>query len=522
MLPAGDTTLEQVFVDFRRLMNIPIDVSQNVRGPTASLGQPATVENFLDSLATRHGLTWFVFRNRLYVSRQSDATEGRIPVLASRMAEVRNYLVGIKLLDERFTWVEVPSRDEVVVQGPPAYVELLRDNAVSVKPSVPVGPPPPPPPEPQQIMTFRLHYASAGDDVSGRMGVASLLKRLYGANPSNLQFPPAIRSLMDPARGRGDRALPAANGASASVGGSAFAAAAGRPATDPDASVWNGTTQLSNAGADEQIRRFRGLDEPPSFEADSRLNMVIVRDKGSRRAEYERVIAALDVVTEQIALDATIIELPVNAMRDALAAISANAAVATSASGMPALVVPRNVVERAFEQVSRARRKDGSAAIMTQGLVFSEDDPFSLDFADSRTTPQYSTTIWETLASTIVPIKLSAAENERRMGIKLGGTAKYILGRGINVRLQLAEDRSQPEKAAKATIARSTSASMSIELREDQVLVLVNSSVWNGEDMNEPRARAVLLSAQRWQSRAPPPSPLVAPASALQSPRSAQ
>jgi hypothetical protein len=497
-LSPGDTTLEQVFVDFRRLMNTPVELSDSVKGPTASLGQPSTVEGFLDSLAQRHGLVWFAFRNRLYVSTQAEASEVRIKVVATRMAEVRAYLNGIQLLDERFGWVELPSRDEVLVQGPPAYVALVRDSALSVKPAEPTGPPPPPPPEPQQIMTFRLQHASAGDDESGRPGVASLLSRLYGGGSSNL-VPRSTRTL---AEKLARKAVPAAASGSAPASDAPSVMATLSRSLERPVGI-DAADSGGGAHGDADRRGRDPRDEMPSFEADPRLNMIIVRDKPSRRAEYERVIAALDVVTEQIALDATIIELPANSMRDALAAISANAAMATSASGMPALIAPRSVVERAFEQVSRARQTDGSAAIMTQGLVFSEDDPFSLDFADSRTLPQHSTTIWETLAASLIPIKVDSGDNERRIGIKLGGTAKYILNRGVSVKLELAEDRSTPEKRTKTTSARTTNAAMSVELREDQILVLVNSSVWSGEDMNEPRGRAVLLSAQRWQSHAP-------------------
>lgn len=500
LIPAGDTTLEQIFADFRRLMSTPVELTEGVRGPTASSGQALPVDSLLDAMSARHGLNWFVFRNRLYVSLQAESSEARIKVLAARMPELRSYLAGIKLLDERFTWIEIASRDEVVVQGPPAYVALVRESALSVKPSEAAGPPPPPPPEPKQIMTFRLRYASAADDGTGKLGIAALLTRLYTGGTAGYPLSPNVRSLIETARRRGDWTADGAAAGRAATAGSASVAVERELAREGTGTL--GPDAAGALAAESRRRSDEQREDPPTFDADPRLNMVIVRDKPSRRSEYERVIAALDLVTEQIALDATVIELPVNAMRDALATISSAAAMATSAAGMPALIVPRNVVERAFEQVSRARQKDGTATILTQGIVFSQDDPFSLDFSDSRSLPQYSTTIWQTLASNILPMKVDNADTERRIGLRMSGSGKYILGEGVALKLELAEDRAQPDSKTKSSSARSTSANMSVELREDQILVLSNSTIWSGEDMKEPRGRAVLLSAQRWQTRA--------------------
>lgn len=501
LVAAGDTTLEQVFADFRRLTSIPVDLTEGVRGPTASSGVPMSIDGMLDALSARHGLSWFVFRNHLYVSLQSESREVRLKVLSTRMPELRAYLAGIKLLDDRFTWIEVASRDEVVVQGPPAYVALVKENADSVKPLEPALASTPPP-EPRVVMTFRLKYASAADDVSGRPGVASLLSRLFGGAMGGISATGDLHSLtLEAIRRNGDWDRRVRAVGRAASGNDAALVVQRELARGPGAGGTDGASAGIPVDGAGQDRRSEARSDAPTFEAEPRLNMVIVRDKASRRAEYERVIASLDVLTEQIALDATVIELPATAMSHALDTISSVSSPTALKSGSPALIAPRRVVERTFEQVSRARRKDGSATILTQGLVFSEDDPFSLDFADSRALPQYSTTIWQALASSLVPMKVSSADGERRIGIKMAGSAKYIAGHGVALKLEMSEDRNIPEKKSKSTNGRSTSASMSVELREDQVLILTNSSVWSGEDMAEPRGRVILLSAQRWQAR---------------------
>lgn len=162
---------------------------------------------------------------------------------------------------------------------------------------------------------FYLRYAWAQDvtmNFGGRQvvlpGVASILRSLVGARPSaplgqEVQLRPTVPGL----RGQGlasQGAAPARPLSSAAVRDAAadalVAALARTAAPGGDAP---GQVLLPDA---QQAR----------IEADPRLNAIIVRDQADRLPRYEQLIAALDVEPQTLEIEATIIDVNTDRLRE--------------------------------------------------------------------------------------------------------------------------------------------------------------------------------------------------------------
>jgi hypothetical protein len=511
----GNMPLRQVLTDLQRTLGVSVELTSDVQGTVSSTGDAAMVDSFLNKLAATHGLSWFVFRNRLYVSRESESQEAYVSMPAAQAGELRNYLNGLKLLEEKFGWVETPSRSDVIVIGPPAYVRLVKQyasNMSRLKPALNTVA------EPLATMTFKLRYASAADapmtpDGVSRPGVATLLSKIYGANMYSSGMASGGRNLVSEAtaaslRDRQELREATRSGANAAgvVGGgiSSLFDGRGSPASTSDASEDDASLPSfasTPAQRAQPLMRFgpslsdgqssgprTPANEPPTIEADERLNMLVIRDKASKRAEYARLIAELDVSTSQLVFDAMVIRLIFGTLAN----------LPRQGPNGSSLLIPRPVAESLYLALRAAKRCDPDAAAISQSVVFKEGGHFSLDFNDQLRYPENSTPFWYALLSQLAPLPKEQADRTRKIGLKVAGLARAVPDRRVELTMDLSEERDSPNAHDKTVSQRSTETSLSIELAEDEVLMLSEGLAWSGSDMKTARSRLVLLSARRW------------------------
>ncbi|MGJ7579334.1 secretin N-terminal domain-containing protein [Variovorax sp. RHLX14] len=542
-LAPGEARVRDVLGDLQKTMGLSIEMTQAVQGSISSAGEAMTVEGLLNKIAVNNGLNWFVFRNRLYVARESEVEEARLPAPSDQVGELRSYLSGLRLLEDKFGWIEMASRSEVTVIGPPAYVRLVRQHAANVKL---VKPKEPVPLEPMQTMTFRLRHASAIDVQStggARMipGVASMLRKLYGddGTPESLMAgdrsatsPIQRRQRREAAQASASRSGPdvaALRNATADSGVEdetqaaepsipafpvrmrALASDLGNPGSGPesrkptDAAGFTSAAQWRHDGFG---RNQGGMDERPSIQADARLNMILVRDRASKRAEYERLIAELDVATLQFGLNAVVLELDTDAMGVLLTDVARSTRPGPLASSV---VVSRTAIEALYPALRAARQCKQDISLVSQSVVFKENDAFGLNFADDLIYPSISTPFWYSLFSKLVALPQDQANKARTIGLKLVGSARATGDQRVELRFELTDGRDNPLDRGELVSKRLTETSMSIELAEDDVLLLVDGLVWSGNDMKTARSRMVMLSTRRW-SREDAPRQLAAAA----------
>ncbi len=515
-LAPGEARVRDVLADLQKTMGLSIEMTRDVQGSITSTGEPTTVEGLLNKMAVSNGLNWFVFRNRLYVARESEVQEVHLPAPADQVAELRSYLAGLRLLEDKFGWVEMASRNEVTVIGPPGYIQLIKQHAASVKL---VKPKEPTPVEPMQIMTFRLRHANAVDiPAAGGTamvpGIASLLGKLYGelgASDGSMPGGDSLlkqASLLDKRRNRqvaetstANAVAVAARRTSAETGGDDEPQ--GEPAIPafpvrlrslaPESGTGtNFRALVSNSSANRQPGNG---DEMPTIAADARLNMILVRDRPSKRPEYERIIADLDVATLQFGLSAMVLELDTDAMGALLADVASAPRPGPLASSF---VVSRNVIEALYPALRAARTCKQDVSLVSQSIVFRENDAFGLNFADDLTYPTLSTPFWYSLLSKLAPLPEEQQGKARTIGLKIVGSARSTGEQRVALRFELTDGRDNPIDRGNLISKRLTEAHMSVELADDEVLVLVDGTVWSGNDMKAARSRMVMLSARRW------------------------
>ncbi len=284
---------------------------------------------FLTRLGSIYGFVWYTHGGVLHVSRSSELVNRALPLPAG-LGNVRQLMADLGVLDPRFGWGELAQQGLVMVTGPASYVALV-ETALQQLPTVSFR---------QQINVYKLRYASADDRVIQHRdqrhvqpGLAQVIRQLMlgsggmsgGVNeingrpvasaalPQPLQPLAALSPLpaLGEAGSAGGGAGPGRDGgaaapASAAPGGagstsSAPAAPAGPAAAGSTPPAMRPQSSTDMAG-DARVRT-------PSIQSDSRLNALIIQDLPERMPLYERLIAQLDVPTPLIEIEAMIIDI---------------------------------------------------------------------------------------------------------------------------------------------------------------------------------------------------------------------
>lgn len=298
-------------------LDIPVSVSPNVKGAVnGSFSGPA--ERTWRSIVRAFNLVEYYDGNVLHVYSPMDMATRTLPVTPSVATRTQRTVNEMRLPDLRNT-VRTTREGTLIVSGTKRFIEQVEEVAraqmVGERTGAPTG-----------FKVFYLRYAWAQDvtmQFGGRQvmlpGVASIVRALM---TSNARSQVSVTSYEVPAPGtvaavRGQRALrgqgtlggPDANPnlasgpvvAAAGLGGNA--AANGNGAKDLLAAAGLPTTVAADPS---QVR----------VEADARLNAIVVRDTPERLEQYEQLIAALDVEPQALEIEATIIDLNTERLRE--------------------------------------------------------------------------------------------------------------------------------------------------------------------------------------------------------------
>jgi type III secretion protein C len=256
-----------------------------------------TPQSMMEMLSVQHGLIWYYDGNILYVYPSSQAQSQTIRLNYGTVAQFRQTLVKLNIPDKRFPITYDKETNTALVGGPKRYVDLINEVAQSLDQKEGSG-------GTTDIQVFPLKYAWAADYTftqGGREyklpGVATVLRNLYqtnGAGARNVGLSSGRRggSTVDKLRGMGLAAGDSPN--------------AGNNPTPPNANEPIQITAGNGIGGVGVGAAQQGL---PQFQADGRLNAVVVRDTPERMAFYERVIRQLDIRPSLVEIEARIIEI---------------------------------------------------------------------------------------------------------------------------------------------------------------------------------------------------------------------
>lgn len=258
-------------------------------------GEPLTI---LDRLCATYALSWYFDGAVLYVDPSADIKSEVMPITSSQAGQLVDTLRRLKIYDNRYPLLVSAREGTARVSGPRRYVELVRQAVKLVDRKNAAN-------DTSEIRLFPLRYAWAADfklTRSGKevtiAGVAKVLRSLYGR--------------------RGDDSLGSADSHSSSSRVGVESAerqirlASGDIVDAPRidlANVFNGA-----GSTDETAGLAENNGELPQFQADTRMNAVLVRDLPERMAQYEKLIAAMDVRPRLIEIEVTIMDVQSDAL----------------------------------------------------------------------------------------------------------------------------------------------------------------------------------------------------------------
>ncbi|MBI6602149.1 MULTISPECIES: type III secretion system outer membrane ring subunit SctC [Pseudomonas] len=285
--------LRDVLEDFAQTFGTQLQVEGLLQGNVNGKIRANTPQSMLDRLGVEHRFQWYLYNNTLYVSTLDQQESARLEVSSETIADLKQALTDIGLLDSRFGWGELPEDGVVLVSGPRRYIEQIKHFSSQRRS----------PDEKQSVLSYPLKFANAADrqvDYRGEKlvipGVASILRGLLEPRSSSTlaglsQRPPSQPAPLTPNTPRlgnpllGQMLGTNANPASLDIG----------PALTPRAPVSNSRIRV---------------------EADVRNNAVLIYDLPERQAMYRELITQLDVARKLVEIDAIILDIERTQLRE--------------------------------------------------------------------------------------------------------------------------------------------------------------------------------------------------------------
>jgi type III secretion protein C len=255
----------------------------------------------LNSLCATYGLSWYYDGAFLYIDPSSDARSEVLSIgsATGNASWLIQSLTQLRIYDPRYPLLVSGREGTVRVTGPKRYVEMVRQVArlLDARSALNDG---------AEIRLFPLKYAWASDFKITRSGkevsipgVANTLRALYGRS-SNVSSSTAAaaqaekHSLTTYAVGA-DRQLKLSSG---DVVNAPRVELPGMAPAPGDADTGQGIGGFSPANT-----------ELPQFQADTRMNAVLVRDIPQHMAQYEKLIAQMDVRPRLVEIEVTIMDI---------------------------------------------------------------------------------------------------------------------------------------------------------------------------------------------------------------------
>jgi type III secretion protein C len=328
-LTAREQPIAAFVQDLFGRLDIPVQVSPTVRGAVnGSFSGPA--ERTWRQVVRAFNLVEYYDGTVLHVYSPADMATRTLPLAPTAAQRVLRTVNEMRLPDARNT-LRTTREGTLVASGARRFIEQVEEIARAATVSERTG-------APSGFKVFYLRYAWAQDvniSFGGRQvvlpGVASIVRAMM-TNDARSQV--VVSHYETPSPGtvpgiRGQRSGPGhagANGAGGTLGGPGanphvasapiVAQAFGMPLQGAAGGTGAGGTAGQAMAPQAQHMVLAAAPDQVRVEADSRLNAVVVRDAPERLAQYEQLIAALDVEPQSLEIEATIIDLNTEKLRE--------------------------------------------------------------------------------------------------------------------------------------------------------------------------------------------------------------
>ncbi len=292
-----NTFLDNVFGQ----LDLPVSVDVNVKG-VVNASFNSNAKKLIQDIKRGFGLVTYYDGAVVYVNVASDVNRKILSVTPSIAKRVVRSANEMRLTD-KYNILHTTIDGSLVVTGVSRFIELIEQLVASATKAQSARPP-------LGYKVFYLRYAWAEDvtiNAAGRKtfipGVASILRSLFSPiaqrNTQSSSSSQRLEKTVPKLRGKG----------LASIG----TQKKNKKVNDEIAS----TVSLGSNLLETKFSSVpTGYPNEARIEADSRLNAVIVRDTLERMPHYERLIASLDAEPQSLEIEATIIDVDTDKMRE--------------------------------------------------------------------------------------------------------------------------------------------------------------------------------------------------------------
>jgi type III secretion protein C len=300
---AQDKPLKDFIRDFAASQGLSVVIAPEVSG-TINGKFNAAPQEMLDMLSMSFALTWYYDGSVLYVSPEGDLSSDVVQLGGVGTRQVQQALIRLGVADERYPLSYDRAHDTARVAGPKRYVQLVKQTLEALKQSGGALGTAEASSQPTQIRVFHLRYAWAADftySADGQdhtlPGLVSVLRDLYPTNrPAAGAEPSARQNKLERLRGMGyfrDEQMPSSN---------------------PERLTSVAPRQDAQSAAQSSYVPARGNLGLPQFQADGRMNAIVVRDVPEHMRFYEEVIKSLDVKPALVEIEARVLEVSEDAI----------------------------------------------------------------------------------------------------------------------------------------------------------------------------------------------------------------
>jgi len=296
---AREQPVRDLLVEFFASQGLSVSMSPGVRG-TANGTFAGRPEQVFGTIVKGFSLLTYFDGALVHVYSAAEAVSSTIIVPQHLVPRVIRSLHELRMINTSNIVRAVPHEGLIVVSGAKRFVEQAEEVARSIQSPASNGP--------AVFRVFMLKHAWAHDitlSYSGRQvvipGLATTLRSLLGSpSRAGLYFDHPDRVLpptVDKLRGRGLRGI-------AEQGAQGGARAIDRDVVLQD--IGPQTASGAPVAGGDLVR----------IESDRRLNAVIVRDSKERMPYYEQLIATLDIESLVIEIEATIVDVNNDRLRE--------------------------------------------------------------------------------------------------------------------------------------------------------------------------------------------------------------
>jgi type III secretion protein C len=316
-------------------LSIPVIISHAVQQEPGTLNGPrqgSTAEVF-ESIAASNGLVGYFDGSVAYIYASGETSKRHFQIDPDRVNAFKEATIGFGLTDSHDSLQINEDTGSVTASGTPRFLAQLRQLESAFAPRASLATTAEQPAAVRMALRFfPLKYAwaadttfSVGEQRTVVPGVATILRQLV--NPTDAATLGPVSSGNSPAvsglRGKGlaalgDRLTQAAGSPSGSAPMSQYPAGAttSGPGSEPpprtNAAPEGGTPYAATGVQPENSSSFVTAlsgGQAPRIVADPHRNAVIIRDLPERMPLYEELVQQLDVESEIIQLDATVIDI---------------------------------------------------------------------------------------------------------------------------------------------------------------------------------------------------------------------